>query len=319
MAPLALAALSTALGGCPADDEHARQIHQRIGEDGKALFGRPPQPTPVNADAGPRVPLVRLNATAVAFPVGTLTRSETIWSKLNSKPWPADTRALLSLNGLRVGLLKGDAWPDLAKTFTDLRGIRLKSTSLPAFAASPVRVFLQREDLHQTIFTFRLNGTMFGMDYPPGDMLMSVNCIADPANPFQVTLGAIPIVQSARTKMRYTKTGGRYTFIQRPDMYAFGEAAAQATIASTDVVVIGPGIGAERASSVGNRFFFRQVDGAMFETVLLLTPTVTMVNAPGRPPTAPVPGSGPNAGKSSVSTRSDKPDRSAGTLNSLRR
>jgi len=283
--------------------------------DGRTIFGRPPTPAPTTA--GPRVPFIRLGATAVAFPAGTLTRSEAIWSKLNAKPWHAETRALLSLNGMRVGLLKGDAWAEMAQTFADLKGTRLKSTSLPAFPTSPVTVFLQREDFHQTIFTFRLNGTMFGMDYPPGDMLMSVNCFANPAAPSQVAMNVMPLVRSARSRMRQTKTEGRYTFTRMPEIYTFDAAAWQTTITSKDIIVIGPAIGAERASSLGHRFFFRQVDGATFETVLLLTPTVTMINASA--PATPLPDPEPRTNGPTSSPRSNEPARPGGAFNSLRR
>lgn len=274
-----------ALSGCPAESAEEANL-RRMREDGKMLFGRN-DGRPGSARRS--VPLVRLGATAVAFPAGTLTRSETVWAGLNHRPWQARTRALLTLNGVRVGMLKVSAWGQLAKTFEKLKGVRLKSAMLPVYASSPVQVFLQRNDKYQTIFTYRLDETMFGHDCPPGDAMLAVQCIVEPGAPTRMTMIAMPQVRTFRRKMRYTKTDDRYEFTQRPTLYNFEELAWRIALTTDDIVVMGPGPDAERNSSLGRMFFVRDVDGTMFETVLLLAPNVVMVGGPGGPQAPPRP------------------------------
>ena len=286
-APLALGMLLGALPGCPArKNDDAKKIDS-LRADRKAIFGARPAPS---APSMRKVPLVRLGATAVAFPAGTLTRALGVWSGLDARPWPPDVRALLTLNGVRVGLLKAADWPKLAKTFEGLGGKRLKSATLPAYPNAPVSVLLRRTDYHQTIFTFRPDGTMFGLDYPPGDMLMSVHCMSDPLDPNRLTVGVVPQIQSLRHTTRLTKTDGRYAALKRPTFHNMDLASWRVSVGAGDIIMIGPGAESTRESSLGRRLFFRDVDGTLFETVLLLSPTVTMVSASGGPLPAPRPG-----------------------------
>lgn len=291
-----LVALSAVLAGCRPSDDGRKDELIRFRQDAEAVFPRPnPGPRP-----GKRtLPLVRLGVTVVAFPAGTLTGGEAVWAKLKYKPWLPDVRALQSLNGLRVGILKTGAWPALAKTFEQLKGFRIKSAKLPAHRTSPVQVFLQRYNYHRTVFSYRLDETMFGMDYPPGDALMAVQCVVEAAMPSRMTMTVMPQVQASRQKMHYTKTNGRYSMIKRPILHNFAELAWQISATTDDIVVIGPGRGSQRSSSVGRMFFFRDLDGVTFETLLLLSPTVTMVGGPGgpMPPPKPKPTSRPTGEK----------------------
>jgi len=283
---LGLIALPAALVGCPAADGDGPG-RTRLHEEGQAVFGRPNRTA---RTAGKTVPLVRLGATAVAFPEGVLTNSETVWSELSHKRWPADVRALLALNGIRVGMLASSAWPDLAKTLERLKGIRLKSATLPTYPASPAQVFLRRTDRHQTVFAHRLDETVYGMDYPPGDVTLSVHCLVDEATPARMAMTVMPLVRASRRKMRYTKVNGRYNFIKVPALLRFRELAWQIPVTSGDVIVLGPGRGARQSSAAGRLLFLRDVDGATFETLVLLSPHVTIVGGPAGPQKPAVPG-----------------------------
>ena len=283
---LALGLPLVTLSGCPSPGDDGRKAAS-LRKDSKAVFGQRP---PVSHPGARTVPLVRLGATAVAFPAGTLTRAIGVWSKLDARAWPPDVRALLTLNGLQVGILKAKAWPELAKTFEDLNGKRLKSATLPAYPNSPVAVFLRRAETHQTIFTFRLDGTMFGMDYPPGDMLMAVHCMADPIDPLRLSVGVTPQIQTLAHRTRLTKADGRYTTLKLPTFHNMDQASWRVSVSAGDIIMIGPGLETQRESSLGRHLFFRDVDGALFETVLLLSPTVTMVSASGGPVPQPRPG-----------------------------
>ena len=276
---LSLIALFVALPGCPSGPDDPTDL-ERARADGKALFTGSRQPA---RGGGRSWPLVRLRATVVAFPAGTVTRSEAVWDKLDHKPWTPNVRALLTLNGLRVGMMKSKAWPELVKTFEDLKGIRLRSAKLPAYPAAPVQVFLQRNGHYRTVFSYRLDETMFGMDYPPGDSLLSVQCLVDPRVPSRMTMAVMPLLQASRQKMRYTKSDGQYTFTKVPILSVFPELAWKISVTTDDIVMLGPGRRAARSSSVGRMFFFTDVNGVPFETVLLLAPDVTMVGGPDGP------------------------------------
>lgn len=308
---LGLIALPAALVGCPSGNNEGPD-RARLRQDGQAVFGRPERS---GRTAGKSAPLVRLGATAVALPAGTLTNSEAVWGKLDHKPWPADVRALLALNGIRVGMLKSSAWPELAKTLEQLKGIRLKSARLPVYPASPAQVFLQRNDHHQTVFAHRLDETVYGMDYPPGDAMLAVHCLVDPATPARMSMTVMPQVRASRQKMRYTKTDGRYNFIKVPILHNFTELAWQISVTMGDVIVLGPGRGARRSSAVGRLFFLRDVDGATFETVVFLAPDVTMVGGPAGPrrPAVLKPTSRPAAGRGKPAPAA-RPKAPSGTL-----
>jgi len=284
---LVLAMAIGALPGCPPGKGDDEKKLDSLRDEGKAVFGARPAPS------GPgmrKVPLVRLGATAVAFPAGTMTKALGVWTRLDARPWPPDVRALLTLNGVQVGLMKAEDWPELAKTFEDLGGKRLRSATLPAYPNAPVPVFLRRADHHQTIFTFRADGTMFGMDYPPGDMLVSVHCMADPMDPTRLSVGVMPQIQTLRHTTRLIKSDGRYATIKRPTFHNMDQASWRVSVKAGQIIMIGPGAETDRKSSLGRRLFFRDVDGTLFETVLLLSPTVTMVNASGGPLPPPRPG-----------------------------
>jgi hypothetical protein len=218
--------------------------------------------------------VVRISMTAIEVPVGTASGSEEIWSYLDEEPISTVRSISLGRNGIRVGLGRKDAWPDLAAVFKRMTGRTPGQSVLAAMPNDPLQITLQEHQDEATIFTFRDDRTLHGQDYPVGDYLLTVVCTLDQDDLSKVMLTALPQVRSlARTTNFVMSTLGPQV-VSRPEVYSLSDLTFQLMVPPKGFLLIGPGANARNPATVGHHFLTHKREGVEFETLVVLMPEV---------------------------------------------
>lgn len=228
------------------------------------------------ASAPKAVYMIHLHVGTVTVPTGRASGSEELWSYVDEEPVSLQS-TVLGLNGLRVGIGRSDAWSDLAGSMKNLTGQTFKTTQLQVVAGQPTPVELKSRQPAQTIFVFFPDRTMTGMDYPPGDNLLTLSCTLNEDDPSKVLITALPQIRTTKRVPQFLQSAGVGQMVTRPLVYSFHPLTFQLTVDNDDFLIVGPGIMARRPMSLGHHFLLQDREGMLFETVLVIRPRVFRV------------------------------------------
>jgi hypothetical protein len=218
--------------------------------------------------------VVRIRMTAIEVPIGTASGSEEIWSYLDEEPISTIRSVSLGRNGIRVGLGRDGAWPDLAAVFKRMTGQVPSQSVLAAMPNDPLQIILRERQDEATIFTFRDDRTLRGQDYPVGDYLLTVACTLDEDDLSKVMLTAVPQVRSTARLTRFVMSPLGPQMVSQPETYSFSDLTFQLMAPPKGFIVIGPGANARNPATVGYHFLTHKREGVEFETLLVLMPEV---------------------------------------------
>jgi hypothetical protein len=230
---------------------------------------------PAGAEAQPgattRVALaVRLSLSAVELPVGTISRSERIWSYLDEESIDLVHTGATARNGIRIGKGQAGTWGDLVRLIEQMTGRAVTASSMLSPPGRTVPVAAGSSARPQTMFVFRPDGTLHGSDFPPGDDIISIYCSLDEGDPSVVHVIGTPQVRTGKQGVRFVPSGGGVAMVGRPDYYPITDLTFSTTVPSGDFLVIAPGEWSSRQTSVGHHFLVRRRDGVEFELLLII-------------------------------------------------
>ena len=252
-----LIALAATAVGCVRDD----------GQTARELFPRP------DAQAGRSVTLVKVHVAAVEVPIGTAGESSILWGLLDRDVMALDDELFLSANGLRVGVGPREDWGRLEDILVDMSGRQYEPITVAGAPGAPVPVVVGQHNTTQTVFLVHADNTISGMDYPPGNYILSLLLTLDPDGR-TLTVTALPQVESSYRKPMVVSSLGAPTMVRRPITYNLYPLAFQMRINKGDFIVITPSKHAARETSAGRSFLVRDRGGVPVETILVITPEI---------------------------------------------
>jgi hypothetical protein len=209
----------------------------------------------------------------VEVPTGIASGSEELWSYLDEEPVSKKAK-LLGLNGLRVGVARAEVWDDLKRVLTEMTGQEYRSKSLSIPRGQNPAVTLKSKQPVQTIFTYHPDGSLSGRDYPPGNDMLRISPTIDTENMNRVLFTIIPQIQTTKEKLTVEYDGDKPRIAEKPVLISLDHLQFQLWVKQGDFLVIGPGIQARRKSSIGKFFLTQRRNGVLFETVLILQPSI---------------------------------------------
>ena len=230
---------------------------------------------------GPRRPtellISRVRLVILKVPLGTISRSERLWSYVDEERADPVRTANLGRNGVRAGVVSGQHWPDVMGLLEDMTGRPLRLATMIARPGEPMTVTLKKGQPVQTLFIWHDDRTVSGRDYPPGDNLLTVSCSPNPREPSKAVMTVVPRLRTAAERITYGIEGGAPLLSSRPGIRGFDAMAFQSVMSEDDVLVIGPGAASRRPTSIGGRFFLDDALGVEHEMVLLMIPEAEAV------------------------------------------
>ncbi len=218
--------------------------------------------------------VVTIRLATIEVPIGTASGSEEIWSYLDEEPISTARSVNLGRNGVRVGLGRDGAWPDLARVFKRMTGRVPTQSVMAAMPNDPLQIVLRQRQPEATIFTFRDDRTLRGRDYPVGDYLLTVACTLDEDDLSKVMFTAVPQVRSTAKSPKFVMSAIGPRLVNQPETYSFEDLTFLLMVPPKGFLIIGPGANARNASTVGHHFLTLKREGVEFETLLVLMPEV---------------------------------------------
>lgn len=229
--------------------------------------------------------LVQIRVMAIEVPVGAASSSEDIWSYVDEESTGAATSAL-GRNGFRVGLAHSGNWASMERILKQLAGRQVKDSYFTILPNNPLPIVLKASQPDQTLFVFHADKTLSGEDFPAADNILTVACAINEDEPNQVILIGQPQLRSTNETVRIVDEGHSFIWVEGKKVYELPDLTFRFPVASTDLVVVGPGSAARRPSSVAHQFLTKEREGIRFETVLVLSPTVVRAQARAGPSVA---------------------------------
>jgi hypothetical protein len=227
---------------------------------------------PQRADSLERIRAIRLFLYRLEVPIGQLSGTEQVWSYLDEEAVGAEKNLTLSLNGIRVGLGRGQDWPDLAEAIRRLTGRSLTEGRESMLPGEATHVALKSKQTPRTLFVFRENRTLTGMDVPFGDYLLTLSCSVHEKNTREVLVTALPQLRTVVRVPRTVIQDGVVGWIRGPQFQPFLSALFQIPVPKEGFLLIGPGSQSRRPSSLGKQLLVHQRDGMPYETILIVKP-----------------------------------------------
>ena len=96
------------------------------------------------------------------------------------------------------------------QAFDGLRmtGRKLHESAVIAIPGRPVSIVLKRGLPQQTMFLFRPDRTLSGLDYPPGDNLLTIACTLDEDDQSKVLITGLPQVRTTYHRPQFVDRTG---------------------------------------------------------------------------------------------------------------
>jgi hypothetical protein len=227
---------------------------------------------PEDPESLPQIRAVRLRLYTLEVPVGKISGTEEIWSYLNEQALGARKNLTLGLNGLRVGLGRGEDWPDVADAISRLTGRKLAESQSQLLPGRTTHVRLKKDAAPRSIFLFRQDRTLTGQDVPFGDYVMTFTCGINPHKTGEVLLTGLPQLRTVIDVPKPYRQDGVVGWERGPRFDSFDPALFQLSVPDKGFVLMGPGSQSRRTSSLGRHLLVKQRQGMPFETILVIVP-----------------------------------------------
>ncbi|MFP4354032.1 MAG: hypothetical protein ACLFUJ_02825 [Phycisphaerae bacterium] len=274
LAALAIAAILLAVPtGCSQSAGPPRRVQGSGGRavpagQGTILPGR----TETETQKQEFIRAIRLRLYTIEVPIGLASATEEIWSYLDEEAVGARTHVALGLNGMRVGLGRGQDWPELAGILQKLTGRKIRDGATHLLPGNTTSISMKRDVPVQPLFFYRPDRTLTGQVYPDGEFLLSVSCGLNPEDTSQLLFTAMPHLRTVIDRPRYINRNGAVSVIRGPQFIEFRDLLFQLSVPSESYVVIGPGRESRRKTSMGHCLLVHYRKGIPFETVLVIVP-----------------------------------------------
>ena len=224
---------------------------------------------------------VRMALYMIEVPIGKASDTEQLWSYVNEEAVGLQTQVALSLNGLRVGLGRGQDWPEIQRILQRLTGRQLQQAAAQVLPGESSAITLKRSETARTLFLYRPDRTLSGDTVAAGEYLLNVTAGIDPNNLAQVLITGLPQLRTEGQRLVvHNATEVRWEF--GPFYDSFMMALFQLSVPQESFLVIGPGSQAARQTSLGHALLINSRNGMPFETVLVLVPELFSAAAPAR-------------------------------------
>lgn len=225
---------------------------------------------------------VGLDLLRVEVPIGSISESSRIWSRLDEQVIGAQHAITLRRNGLRAGIGRPEAWEPIKVILDAIPDHLVYHESVPLRAGVFCLEVSGTSD-DQTVFFFRDDGTMKGESFPGSRNVLQVHHEVDVDDPNTVVLTVVPEIRQHERRLEWARQGNRITRVPVYHGRILQELAVTARLRSGGFLVIGPGDEVKLASVVGRALLTRKVDGKQYESIYFLAPRVQWIGS-GRTP-----------------------------------
>jgi len=221
--------------------------------------------------------ILRVRASA-----GTFSQSEKLWNPVNEEVVAAGTQLLLRNNGLRVGIGKQSAWPQI-KAALDAENVEVSQDHQVMQNSIPLTIELVPTPRDQTLFLIRSDGTMPGAFFPQSTNALRIEYWIPGHEPTHVTMELVPEVHLQRPAPPAFDVSTLRNGMVLPPSRPLRELAVRLTLGPDEFVVVGPSQVANQQHLFGSLLLTEEIDGRKLESMCYITPKILSVDQPMTP------------------------------------
>ncbi len=199
---------------------------------------------------------------------------ENVWGMVDESLLTAKESGSLSANGMRAGLGTAESWPEVAAELKRLAGRQITEALAINNANQPITLAVKERQPAATVFAVHADQTISGLDFPAGEYLLALMCAFDPDDPSEMHLACQPQVRGRRRQVGTGAPGDGALLSNQYRVVGLDMMTFQTRMAQGQFLLVGPGHRAERATSIGHRFFIKDKGGMPVATLLVLFPEV---------------------------------------------
>ena len=202
---------------------------------------------------------------------GVFSESGKIWNPVDEEVIPADKQRILRKNGLRIGLGKQGAWPQI-KALLDAEKVETFQNHRPVQNGLPLTIEIDPRPRDQTLFLFRPDGSLPGATFPQSTNVIRIEYWIPVDDAEAVMLELMPEIRQQKSQARQGL--GPNGWVQ-PTPYKpsrpLRELAAQVRIGPDEFLALGPSRSAHQHHLAGSLLLCEEIDGRQYESMYFLS------------------------------------------------
>ncbi len=204
-------------------------------------------------------------------PIGTVSRNEQFWKRIDEQCVDVATCDLLYKNGVRVGAASRGEW-DYFKSIMEQHPAITQVSSVVGYDGKPVELPMRKDVTDQRIFYFDSSNQLLGRSFDVSENFIAMTFLPAPRKANTVRIALCPVVRAQRKKLEYSVANE-----ERPEItYTYPERLydlnLRADISEDQFFVVAPSGESTWPTSLGNNFFIADAAAEKMEVVLLLVP-----------------------------------------------
>lgn len=214
---------------------------------------------------------------------GVFSESGKIWNPLDEEMIPADTQQILRKNGLRIGIGKQGAWPQI-KALLDAEKVEVFQNHRPVQNGLPLTIEINPNPRDQTLFLFRPDGSLPGATFPQSTNVLRIEYWIPIDDSNAVMLELMPEIRQVRVHPRPSPSPDGW--VQSPPYQPsrpLRELAARVRIDPDTFLALGPSRAAQQHHLAGSLLLCEEIDGRQYESMYFITPKVVTIGGPALP------------------------------------
>jgi hypothetical protein len=264
-----------ACGGSPTPPAPTAAVNQPTQQSPVLTLTQQPSPDgPKDAPAAMQI-LFQVDVYSISVPLGTFSRNEEFWRRIDEQGIDFGTHDLLLKNGVRVGTAPMSEFEHLRKYVDD--NTLVKKQSVTATIANDLSIPVKQGLPEQTIMYFDGENQPIGRSYDASDNLLNLSFMATPRKPGFMRLSLCPMVRADRRRLefKYTRVND-FDTLESEIRYSNPEynydLHLSADIAPDNFFIAAPADEARDHTSVGWAFFMKNGQTQPMEQVLVVIP-----------------------------------------------
>ena len=265
--------------GCPATPPPAAVSTVHIGQIGeldaqRSSNGTETQPSSADNYQDPGPAVVSLNVYQLTVPLGSISRSEEFWKRVEEVPAiDVGTYDLLLKNDVRVGIGDNKDWP-FFKSLIEKNHAAVVRGSSSVTAQGSLQLPLKTRIPSQIVSWTTDRDILFMRDFDDCENLLSISFEPAPRLKDHAILCVCPLVRGERKIVRFTPLNHEEPAFTQVYPEQIMSLAVKTDVPPDHFMIMAPTADTRLEMSVGRTFFVSNGVAEPLETVLILAPRV---------------------------------------------
>ncbi len=218
-------------------------------------------------DAQPTVPIVfRLVCYQITVPVGTVSRNEEFWKRIDETTMGPARYDLLRRNGMRLGVAPVAEFENIRSMLEDTP-THAKSMGTIGAEASNMELPMRSDIPCETICYYGQGNELVGRTYDASENIFNISYRRTPRKLGDMRLTIAPMVRSLKKQLEYTAKNDavEIQYIAPVKFYL----NIEADLPMDQFLVLGPSDTSELPTIIGHQFFVKDDPAQQMEQVLI--------------------------------------------------